>query len=122
MQGEQERTTNAVDVVGQTEEQRLEVRGDGQTPGSARGALAFGGGEDALDERALAVGDSREVRPQLRPNAVELPDGLAPLGGNAAVGAHVGAHMALIGLAVKFGVGQDQANHCRLPGHVDDRT
>jgi hypothetical protein len=72
---------NAVDVVCEAQEQRLEALRIGQTTASACGERAFGGGEDALDPRAQAVPSGREVGPHLGTNAMKLPGGLARLAG-----------------------------------------
>ena len=97
--------TQAVEVVGEAQEQRLEVLGDGQTTGSARGELALGRREDTLDQRTLAVASEREAGPHLGANAVELPGGLTPLGGDDALSAELVANVVMIALAIERGVG-----------------
>ena len=67
----------------------MEVLSGGQAAGSARSELARGGREDALDQGALAVAGGWEVRAHLGSDAMELPAGLAPLGGDDAVGAQL---------------------------------
>jgi hypothetical protein len=72
-------------------------------------AALSGGPLDMLvnnaDQRAQAGAGSQEARPHLRPNAVELPGRLVPLGGDDAVGAHVLADVVMSALALALGIG-----------------
>lgn len=71
--------------------------------------------EKTLSTSALVVAGGREARSHLCPNAVEMPDGLAPLGGDDAVGVHVIPDVSMIALAIELSVGQHHPYHLRLP-------
>ncbi|HEX7422903.1 MAG TPA: hypothetical protein VF311_03310 [Terriglobales bacterium] len=67
----------AVEIVREPEQQGLTTLREQAAAGSAAGELAFGSGEDGLDQRTPTIEATGEVASHLGANAVDAPSFLA---------------------------------------------
>ena len=106
----------AVEVVGQTEEQSLAVLDAQAAPGSAGGELALHRRENGFDLGALPVGFFREGAEHLIPNSAL---GNAPaFGGNDAPSSQALPNVFVVGFRVELRIRVHQANGLASSGHV----
>src|SRR5713226_6829757 len=104
----------AVNVVGQAEQQSLADLGGQAAPGGARGELAFDGGEDAFDLGALPIRFFRKGAEHLIPNGA-VGDTPAPRG-NDALGSQALPNVLVVGFGIKLRIREhhtDRSAACR---------
>ncbi len=107
----------AVEVVGQAEQQGLaDLRGQA-APGGARGELAFDGREDAFDLGALAVRFFRKGSEHLIPNGA-IRDTPAPRG-NDALRSQALPNVLVVGFGVKLRICEHHTDRSAARRHIE---
>lgn len=111
----------AIDVVGQPQQEGLETLGCQRPARRSGGELALDRREDAVHQRPLAVQRPWELSLHLGTNTLPSPVSSAPPGRDDAVGPHYFTDMTAVALAVEFRIGQDQAKRRHGGGGIHYR-
>src|SRR6266404_6012438 len=107
----------AIEVVGQAEQQGLADLGGQAASGCARGEFAFDGREDAFDLGALAVRFFRKGSEHLIPNGA-IRDTPAPRG-NDALGSQALPNVLVVGFGVKLRICEHHTDRSAACRHIE---
>lgn len=112
----------AIEVVGQSQQQGLEALCRQRAPRSPRRELAFDSGKDRLHQRPLPVVSLGKGVTHPISNAANAPGRFPSFGGDDARGAHDLTDVLMVSLAVKRCIGQDPPDGRSMRRCIDQRA